>query len=161
VPTHVTKGAAQSGNIRYTVGSQAFKWQQNWQQRGNRLATHWLVVLRRGLGSVRFLGMIFVLRFDSSRFPACIQVCSLAIALLELPNPTSAAMPRTTRLRAFARIVLSSAISGNPFLFAIPRGHSLIIDCRTDPFTNGSTSESIPNIGGPSLSFTRIGIYFK
>jgi hypothetical protein len=27
--------------MRYTVVGQAFKWQQNWQQRGNRLATHW------------------------------------------------------------------------------------------------------------------------
>jgi hypothetical protein len=33
-------GAPQSGNIRYTVVGQTFKWQQNWQQRGNRLATH-------------------------------------------------------------------------------------------------------------------------
>jgi hypothetical protein len=41
VTTDVTESAPQSGNIRYTVVRQAFKWQQNWQQRGNRLATQW------------------------------------------------------------------------------------------------------------------------
>jgi hypothetical protein len=39
VAAYVTECAPQSGNIRYTVVRQAFKWQQNWQQRGNRLAT--------------------------------------------------------------------------------------------------------------------------
>jgi hypothetical protein len=43
-PVHpaITDSAPKSGNIRYTVVRQAFKWQQNWQQRGNRLATLWL-----------------------------------------------------------------------------------------------------------------------
>jgi hypothetical protein len=35
----IDDGAPQSGNIRYIVVRQAFKWQQNWQQRGNRVAT--------------------------------------------------------------------------------------------------------------------------
>jgi hypothetical protein len=32
-------GAPQSGNIRYTVISQVLKWQHNWQQSDNRVAT--------------------------------------------------------------------------------------------------------------------------
>ena len=39
VGPHVTESARQSGNLRYTVVRQAFKWQQNGQQRGNRRAT--------------------------------------------------------------------------------------------------------------------------
>jgi hypothetical protein len=40
VTPRVADCAPQSGNIRYIVVSQALKWQQNWQQTGNRLATH-------------------------------------------------------------------------------------------------------------------------
>ena len=35
----IDDGAPQSGNIRYIVINQSLKWQHNWQQGGNRVAT--------------------------------------------------------------------------------------------------------------------------
>jgi hypothetical protein len=52
VLTHVTESAPQSGNIRYTVVRQAFKWQQN----GNSAATDWQHIWLAGL--VLFAGTI-------------------------------------------------------------------------------------------------------
>jgi len=41
VTPRVADGGPTSGNIRYIVVRQVLKWQQNWQQTGNRVATHW------------------------------------------------------------------------------------------------------------------------
>jgi hypothetical protein len=62
----IDDGAPKSGNIRYIVIIQALKWQQNWQQSGNRVATCWAgrfgLVCRRAtafwiyLDLARFIG---------------------------------------------------------------------------------------------------------
>jgi hypothetical protein len=39
--TRVADCGPKSGNISYILVSQLLKWQQNWQQTGNRLATGW------------------------------------------------------------------------------------------------------------------------
>jgi hypothetical protein len=66
--------------MRYTVVGQAFKWQQNWQQRGNRLATDLaglVLFSKTGLDNAEQTGrpkLPGCARSATENLPACINI---------------------------------------------------------------------------------------